>query len=82
MSCPYFKDHYFGFCTRSNSSYVPSIAEMEDYCFTDGFTSCPIFETQTTKEEELKGRTRKNWLHDIYSDPLVLLKAEGKTKSK
>jgi hypothetical protein len=76
MSCPYFTEDYFGFCARSNSPYVPSIAEMERYCFKDSFTFCPIFEASSTKNE-MKGY-KNTWLHDIYSDPLILLKAQSK----
>jgi hypothetical protein len=55
---------------------------MEDYCFTDGFTSCPIFDAHAAKNEEPSGKYKNNWLHDIYSDPLILLKAQERTKSK
>ena len=82
MSCPYFKDHYFGFCTRSGSPYVPSIAEMEEHCFTESFSSCPVFEAHAVQDDGTKGKNENNWLHDIYSDPLIILKAETKTKSQ
>lgn len=41
--CPYFKKGYFGACTASRSPHIPSIAEMEQYCFREHFL-CPIFE--------------------------------------
>ncbi len=47
--CPFFKNGYFGVCTASGSNYVPSIAEMEQYCFNENFL-CPIFELYTTKQ--------------------------------
>jgi hypothetical protein len=78
MSCPYFTENYFGFCARSDSPYVPSIAEMERYCFKEDFTSCPIIEV-SSENDVLNGyKNKKTWLHDIYSDPLILLKAQSK----
>ncbi len=47
--CPLFKNGYFGICTASGSNHVPSIAEMEQYCFSENFL-CPIFELYTTKK--------------------------------
>ena len=82
MSCPYFKDHYFGFCTRSSSPHVPSIAEMEEHCFTESFSLCPIFEANAVHNEWSNGDDRNDWLHDIYSDPLLILKSEARTRSK
>lgn len=41
MSCPYFKEAYVGVCISSGPPYVPSIAQMEQYCFTDDFRFCP-----------------------------------------
>jgi hypothetical protein len=78
MSCPYFTDYYFGFCTRSITPHVPSIAEMEHYCFQEGFQFCPIFESSLANDEVKGYKTQKTWLHDIYSDPLILLKAQSK----
>lgn len=78
MSCLYFTESYFGFCTRSDSPYVPSIAEMEYYCFKDSFTLCPLFETSSGNDEVKVHKNKKTWLHDIYSDPLILLKAQSK----
>jgi len=47
--CPFFKNGYFGTCAASGSSHVPSIAEMEEYCFRE-HSVCPIFENYTTKK--------------------------------
>lgn len=33
MTCPYFRDEYVGLCTAKKRPYVPSIDEMERYCF-------------------------------------------------
>jgi len=41
MSCPYFKEGYAGVCIASESIYVPSIARMEIYCFTEHYELCP-----------------------------------------
>jgi len=51
---------------------------MERYCFKEDFTSCPIFEASSANKE-VKGYKNKNtWLHDIYSDPLILFKSTNK----
>ena len=71
MSCPYFTEDYFGFCARPDSPYVPSIAEMERYCFKDIFTLCPIFEASSTSNEVRGHKSKKTWLHDINSDPFI-----------
>jgi len=42
MSCPYFKKGYFGTCCASISQYVPSIEQMERYCFKEIYGLCPI----------------------------------------
>ena len=47
--CPFFKNGYFGVCTASGSNHVPSIAEMEEYCFSENFL-CPYFELYNTKK--------------------------------
>ncbi len=51
MSCPYFRESYFALCARSNSAYVPSIAEMEQYCFKDEFYFCPVIKASLAKNE-------------------------------
>ena len=79
MSCPYFIEDYFGFCARSDSTYVPSIAEMERYCFKDCFTLCPIFEASSANKKVKGFKNKKTWLHDIYSDPLVLLRDKARS---
>jgi len=44
MACHYFKKGYFGICTASESGYVPSITELEKFCFKEYYRICPIFE--------------------------------------
>ncbi len=46
--CPYFKNGYFGSCTASASNHIPTIAEMEDYCFGES-ERCPFFADATAK---------------------------------
>jgi hypothetical protein len=40
MSCPYFREGYFGECASSTSMYVPSIDKMERHCFSDDYRLC------------------------------------------
>jgi hypothetical protein len=54
MSCPYFRESYFALCARSNSTYVPSIAEMEQYCFKDKFYFCPIIKASLAKKLKMR----------------------------
>jgi hypothetical protein len=74
-------EDFFGFCVRSGSPYVPGITELGRYCFKDGFAYCPISEAPSAENEE-KESNKKTWLHDIYSDPLVLLKRTKKVAAK
>ncbi len=41
MSCPHFKEGYFGICVAPNAVHVPSIAEMENFCFRVRYEDCP-----------------------------------------
>ncbi len=41
MSCPYFKEGYFGTCGASESRYFPNIERMETYCFKQTYRLCP-----------------------------------------
>ncbi len=41
MSCPYYKEGYFGVCTASESTHVPNIEKMETYCFSECYRLCP-----------------------------------------
>ncbi len=44
MSCPHFKEGYFGICVAPNAVHVPSIAEMEKFCFKVRYENCPNLE--------------------------------------
>lgn len=41
MSCPYFKESYFGICVAQDAIHVPSIDEMERFCFRAWYSTCP-----------------------------------------
>lgn len=43
MSCPYFKEGYFGICVAPEAIHVPAIAEMESFCFKEHYAACPSF---------------------------------------
>ncbi len=43
MSCPYFKEGYFGICVAPEAIHVPAIAEMEAFCFKEYYEACPNF---------------------------------------
>lgn len=43
MSCPYFKEGHFGICVAPDAIHVPSIAEVETFCFRVFYESCPNF---------------------------------------
>lgn len=60
--CLYFKAGYFGVCNASESYYVPSIAEMEQYCFKEDYRFCPIFKVYSFKKFNKTGTE-----HFIYS---------------
>ena len=43
MSCPYFKEGYFGICVAPEAIHVPAITEMETFCFKEHYEDCPNF---------------------------------------
>jgi hypothetical protein len=43
MSCPYFREGYFGICVAPDAIHVPSITEMETLCFKARYAACPNF---------------------------------------
>ena len=43
MSCPYFKEGYFGICVAPEAIHVPAIAEMETFCCKEYYEACPSF---------------------------------------
>ncbi len=58
MSCPYFKEGYFGICVAPapDAIHVPSIDEMERLCFRSWYHLCPNI--AHLKSPEDKGRSR------------------------
>ncbi len=57
MSCPYFKEGYFGICVAPDAIHVPNIAEMEAFCFRVTYECCPNFEVSKTQEVPASHRT-------------------------
>ena len=41
MSCPFFKESHFGICIVPEAIHVPSIDEMERFCFKAWYFTCP-----------------------------------------
>jgi hypothetical protein len=41
MTCPHFKEGYFGLCDAPDAIHVPTIDEMERFCFKACYADCP-----------------------------------------
>jgi hypothetical protein len=41
MSCPYFREGYFGICVAPDAVHVPNLEELESFCFRPWFRHCP-----------------------------------------
>ncbi len=67
MSCPFFKQEYVGACAAGESPHVPSIAELERYCFRAEFGGCPHFmqsRVRTRNEDRYSNTVRMGtWDH-------------------
>ena len=61
MACHYFKKGYFGICTASELSHVPSISEMESFCFREYYRNCPIFADFTVRRSRSGEADRKDF---------------------
>lgn len=48
MSCSYSKEGYFGMCMAPDVIHVPSIAELETFCFRVFYKSCLHFAASKT----------------------------------
>jgi hypothetical protein len=59
MVCPCFMEDYVGFCTSSEVSYVPSIDEMERFCFTSEYCSCMLYKNGVLRAAS-KGKCRRS----------------------
>ena len=44
VQCPCFKSYYIGVCAGHNFPYAPSPGEKKQYCMTDDFHLCLIYE--------------------------------------
>ena len=55
MSCPYFKEGYFGICVAPDAIHVPSIDEMERLCFRSWYSICPNI--AFLKDSENRGKS-------------------------
>ncbi len=53
MSCPYFKEGYFGICVAPDAIHVPNISEMESFCFKEHYGACPSFSDEESEAEEI-----------------------------
>jgi hypothetical protein len=71
MSCPYFKEGYFGICVAPDAIHVPGLAEMESFCFRDDHHACPNFSvveksrdteriSHASEESKSPGRAKAN----------------------
>lgn len=43
LSCPYFKQGYFGVCVAPDAIHVPDIGEMQSFCCRPYYSGCPSF---------------------------------------
>jgi hypothetical protein len=59
MVCPCFMEDFVGFCTSSEVSYVPSIDEMEKFCFTGEYCKCMLYKNGLLRAASAKSRHRK-----------------------
>jgi len=57
MSCPYFKEGYFGVCIAFEMMYTPSIDRMETYCFTEQYRPCPSLDSYMPGPSGERART-------------------------
>jgi len=73
MSCPYFKEGYFGICVAPDAIHVPGIDEMERFCFREGYGNCPniafLKDSQSGEESCTNNGHHKLTLEQL-ADPL------------
>lgn len=46
MSCPFFESSSIGTCTAPPELHIPSIAQMEQYCFRAAYHTCRLYRQQ------------------------------------
>jgi hypothetical protein len=66
MVCPSFIEDYVGFCRTSDVPYVPSIDEMERFCFTSQCCECSLY-----KDMEAMGGIKKTGYGRERLDALI-----------
>jgi len=76
MVCPCFMNDYVGFCTSSEVSYVPSIDEMETFCFTSGYCKCMLYKNGLLRAASAKGRRHRNSARQLVATGLCSVEAE------
>jgi hypothetical protein len=59
MVCPCFIAAYAGFCSVADIMYVPSIEELEHFCFTRKFGVCELFKNSEAKTNSAKSNYDK-----------------------
>ena len=59
MGCPCFITDYVGCCGEAEVMYIPSIAEMEEFCFTHKYGSCRLFKGKERRTETKIGKYTK-----------------------
>ena len=64
-SCHFFKKGYFGKCSASESEHIPSIADMDRYCFREN-ARCPILETRNAKECQNGGNVMQKLAFTVF----------------
>ncbi len=67
MSCPYFNEMYVGVCEALEEPYVPTIGELEQFCFREHYRSCPIFEAYILGDKVRQFWSSKSRLSDYVS---------------
>lgn len=69
MHCPFFtEENYVGVCSASQLPYVPSIDDLEKYCFTQKCRECRILRTFQSSDEgkrwQYSRAAMRAWIND------------------
>ncbi len=81
MSCPYFKEGYFGICVAPDAIHVPGIDEMERFCFRSSYGNCPnisFFKDPVSGEKTFADNGIRRLTPERLADPLFVTKIETK----
>ena len=82
MSCPYFKEGYFGVCVAPDAIHVPGIEEMERFCFRSWYGNCPniaLIEDSQDREESCTNDCHHKLTPEQLADPLLAIGREEDT---